>query len=616
MRRHGLDAEHRDDPLGPKGEAEWDRLRRQIEMSDGFWLGFVFSPSPRAVATLCARSDRLLRARARTTVVLRPETADAMGTVLHGLFGDPAAVAGCTWVDAVRSDPPGSSPGPWTSAWDELLLRMNERRDALRRRLSGGLILAAPPAIKARARDAAPDLWSVRSLVLELPAIARAYADFPLGGVRLMGQAEVSVDPAPDPELALAEAKRRAEVREGRTTIAALDRAAEGFLAQGRIAEAVAAARQALDLLRGVPQTLPADVAAALARLAQAEHADGDDAAAAEHIAQAISLKASDPDPAFLRWYDLSGQLALQRADLGAATRAYEDAVPLARRLLGMRGESPQTLHDLAVSLTRLGDARREIGEHEAATAAYEESMALDRRVLVLHGEFPSTLRAIAIDLGHIADARSQQGDLAGAVAATEEALALSRRVLKLYGESRPALRDVAVSLIAVGDAHRGAGNLTAATAAYEEALLLGRRLLEGGETSDTLLDLSATLQRIGDVRLETGDLAAANAAYEECLTVSRRLQEVHGNTPETLRDLLASLERIADVRHESGDLPATAVAYEEGAAIARRLLAANPTSNHARGELRTFLDALARVRHVLGDEAASRAAENEASTL
>jgi hypothetical protein len=55
----------------------------------------------------------------------------------------------------------------WAAAWQDFFLRLNERRDRLRRELSGGLILELPPGIKPDVRNAAPDLWSIRALVLE-----------------------------------------------------------------------------------------------------------------------------------------------------------------------------------------------------------------------------------------------------------------------------------------------------------------------------------------------------------------------------------------------------------------------------------------------------------------
>jgi hypothetical protein len=58
--------------LGPEGEAQWARLRRQLELAEGFWLGFVFTSSPARLRVLVERTENVLRARARTQVVLAP----------------------------------------------------------------------------------------------------------------------------------------------------------------------------------------------------------------------------------------------------------------------------------------------------------------------------------------------------------------------------------------------------------------------------------------------------------------------------------------------------------------------------------------------------------------
>ena len=158
--------------LDSDGKAQWQRLRRQIEWANGFWLGFLFCQSPQVAATIRARVKNLLRFRARAFQVLVPTDPDELGSLLPVLFEPAMATPGLVWVEAVRGDAPevlADQPGPWTAAWDKLLLLLNERRDALGRHLQGGLTMVAPIAIKPRARVAAPDVWSIRSVVMELP---------------------------------------------------------------------------------------------------------------------------------------------------------------------------------------------------------------------------------------------------------------------------------------------------------------------------------------------------------------------------------------------------------------------------------------------------------------
>ena len=167
--------------LDRASEEQWQRLRRQVEWASAFWLGFVFCQSPQIAATFRARIEHLLRYRARSVHVLVPPSPNELGSLLQVLFEPAMTAKGLVWVEAIRADPLRScadQPGPWTAAWDQLLLLLNERRDALSRHLQGGLMMVAPVAVKPRARVAAPDVWSIRSVVIEVPArVERSAAD-------------------------------------------------------------------------------------------------------------------------------------------------------------------------------------------------------------------------------------------------------------------------------------------------------------------------------------------------------------------------------------------------------------------------------------------------------
>jgi len=68
--------------LGAPEEQEWQRLRQQLELAEGFWLGFVFVPSPRQAADLRSRTEQLLRAHARGIKVVSPPKPDELRSAL------------------------------------------------------------------------------------------------------------------------------------------------------------------------------------------------------------------------------------------------------------------------------------------------------------------------------------------------------------------------------------------------------------------------------------------------------------------------------------------------------------------------------------------------------
>jgi tetratricopeptide (TPR) repeat protein len=406
-----------DELLGPENEAQWDRLRSQLELAEEFWLGFVFSPAPRSAAVLRERVARLLFRQRKMLLSIQPATpVELRGVLLMLVDEHEPAHAGCVWVEAVRSDSPGAREQPWTEAWDDLFLRANVRRDVLRKRLPGGLVFAATPEIKPRVREAAPDLWSVRSLVIDLQAV-RPVAKMDMPALPRLERIE---GPAPDPEFALAEAARRGAHGATQSQAQALVQAAEGLLAAGKAREARDAALKAWELLEeegGMAE------ARALAMLARADNKDQDYAAAADHIARAIAIsRRAERDGVPNKWYLLAGQVAFSLRDFAAARAFFEEGEASARSRLTQR-ENNLDLIELIGSLNMLSVTRGVTGHLDAALALAEEAATFARKLVVQdpargHLMLRVTLRALA-------NTHRARGDEAAAIAAEEEAASL-----------------------------------------------------------------------------------------------------------------------------------------------------------------------------------------------
>lgn len=465
--------------LGMAGEQEWRRLRQQVEMAEGFWLGFVFAPAPGGVAVLRRRTERLLQARTRPLVHLAPAQPAELTGLLARLLAPEATAAGCVWIEALFLDPVEPRPGPWEMAWGELLLRCNERRDALRRHLTGGLVLAMPPEFKSLCRETASDLWSVRALVLELTPRALRRETTRIAREVLAEYREIPdrEGALPDADFALAEAERliRKPGGDPRSPAAALLRSVAGLVDQERTGEAVKAARQAVDLLREVPLGGMVDELAALEVLSLAEEADGEIAAAEERIERALALLGSKNLGRKIRLLRRMGQLAHARGDLQRALDAYTEALTLGRQRYQAQGDTPEGLLDLSISLHDVGDVRRERGELDAALEAFEES------------------------------------------------LALRRRLRQMLGDTTQTLRGLFTSTLRLGKVQLQLGNAAAAKASLEEALPLARQCLEG-DTPGDLLALVGFLERVAQAREQSGDIAGAAVARREATEIALRL--------------------------------------------------------------------------------------------
>lgn len=272
-------------PLAAQGEEEWQRLEKQLEWTNGFWLGVVFTASPSMARSLRNRSRQKLGQLGKSFhLFLQPSPDDLGEEAPKILLGADTPAADCIWLETAAVDPPlpvDDDPGPWTSAWENLLLRLNEHRDRLRRRLHGGLVLVMPPSLKTRFHRAAPDLWSIRSLVLE-PTVILEWL-----------------------------------------------REAEGFLLVDQPGEAIVLARHALDAAETMEAGGPKLVwiSKGLVILARAEAATDDPRAAIRHLQEAVDLRAGQPlDREILQWYELWFDFVRATSDPLELRKALESA--------------------------------------------------------------------------------------------------------------------------------------------------------------------------------------------------------------------------------------------------------------------------------------------------
>jgi tetratricopeptide (TPR) repeat protein len=605
--------------LGPQGEAEWQRLRRQVELAEGFWLCFIFAPSPRSTGVLRRRTERLLRAQTRLLSLYAPSHPDELPTVLSSLISPEARDAGCHWIEALLLDSGEQPEGPWHKAWVELAVLMNERRDALRRNLQGGLVLVAPARMKQHFRDMASDLWSVRALVLELVPVAE-----PTGGRGSLDLEHSSPrassmersDSIPDADFALAELQRLQARYTGSASALAsvLIHAVDGLLASKREGEALEAANQTWELIHARSQEDPQSSALILHALAKSEEANGDLAAASDHLEHATSLTSGWTNRQRLFLLEDMMRLAQVRKDWHEASRASEEALALTRQLRQLLGDTPETLRDLSVSLERVGDVQRARGELQAASASFEESLALARQLRQLLGDTPESLRDISVSLNFVGDVQRARGELQAASASYEESLALARQLLSDTPES---LRDIYFSLIRVGDVQRARGELQAASASFEEALALARQLRQLlGDTPESLRDISVSLNVMGDVQQARGELQAASASFEESLALARQLRQLLGNSPEALRHLSISLNFVGDVQQARGELQAASASFEESLALRRQLRQLLGDTPEALRDLSASLIRVGDVQHARDELQAASASFEESLSL
>lgn len=232
--------------LGPKAEQGWQDLKLHIEWHpDSFWVAWVFADDPRVVRVYQQRVAELLAEQGRTQRIIEPVTPRETRECMNVILANDTRTAHCMWVTVLRhgSAPTTASEDSWSHAWQWLMMRANENRGPMSRHLRGGLILTTLPEYKTATAAAAPDLWSIRMLVLEPEAMVLDLRG--LDGASLIRQLAESnaakpgtgPESAPDPELALQQAARMQELGDSAGEAEALVRAAAGLWARWAVTD-------------------------------------------------------------------------------------------------------------------------------------------------------------------------------------------------------------------------------------------------------------------------------------------------------------------------------------------------------------------------------------------
>ena len=483
--------------LNASAEREWRRLQPHFQLSDYFILGFIFSDNGAVNNLLHDRLAAMYRAHISGLQPLLAQSPQALlekilprlvrGSVKHQTLQTPI------WLDLSALEP---TPA-WRSARLDLLARLNERREQMRKHLTVPLVLVLPLAEKRQIRELVPDLWAIRNFAVDvddwlelLPTAEHLPA--------LESEPVNSTTISPPSALTTAFVREWQRLRQSGSTkrgvLLAAGRAIDALLREGDHGQAEAIAERALEISRSRLQNM------------------GESPEALRDLFISI-LKLGDAAQAQSEW---------QRAQ-----ELYYESLELSRRLIQSLGETTEALRDLSSSLYRVGDVAQAQGQWQRAQELYDECIELNRKLLQRSSEDPNILRDLLVCLGQLGSLARAQGQWQRAQELYDECIELSRKLLQLLGESPEILRDLLLALSKVGEVARARGQWQRAQELYLESLELSRKLLQhSGENPQTLRDLAVSLGRIGYVAHAQNQQQRAHESWSEGLAVAQKLAE------------------------------------------------------------------------------------------
>ncbi|HEV7843400.1 MAG TPA: tetratricopeptide repeat protein, partial [Pyrinomonadaceae bacterium] len=486
---------------GVAASLEWRSLLTHFELAPDDFAFIVLLVPDGDWAEACRQAlERFLMSSRKKLLAVHFENAtefrDELAARLLSLqAGDDI---GAVWVSAAV---PEASPEykEWEQAWRTAAARLNQYRNPLRRQFSVPLIFVGAPWVQVTLREAAPDLWSVRTQVARIAPLVANRGEAGVPASQQSFTTDLAAGRAIDPLFALKEAERlRGESGKEMALARLLARAGLGFRARYRWDEAEQAFTEAIELQRrfGAETEELADLLRNLAYVLQWR---ADYKQAVDILLEALRIFQQSGDVlGEANCIERLGDIALMRSWHDEARVRYGEALSLYRQMGAVIGE--------ANCIERLGDIALRTSQHDEARARFEEALPLHRQV----GDTLGEANCIQ-SLGDIALDRSQYDE---AHARYEEALPLFRQIGDALGEGNciKCLGDIALQRSQYDEAH----------ARYEEALLLYRRV-------GAVLGEANCIRSLGDIALDHSQYDEAHARYEEALPLYRQVGAVLG---------------------------------------------------------------------------------------
>ena len=352
--------------------------------------------------------------------------------------------------------------------------------------------------------------------------------------------------------------------------------------------EALVAAREAVELYRGLAEVSPAaytpDLAMSLSNLANCLSAVGEHNEALEAVREAVELyrglveaspSSYTPDLAasLNTLVNCLSAVGERNEALGAAREAVE-------AYRGLAEDSPQAYTpDLAMSLNTLANRLSEVEERNEALEAASEALEAAREAVRLRRALAEASPQaytpdLAMSLNNLAAFLSAVGEHNEALEAAREAVRLRRAL----AEASPAsyTPDLAASLNTLVNCLSAVGERNEALGAAREAVRLRRALAEASPAAYTP-DLAMSLNNLAAFLSAVGERDEALGAAREAVELYRGLAEA---SPASYTPHLAgSLNNLANCLSAVGERGEALVAAREAVRLRRALAEASPAA-------------------------------------
>ena len=297
------------------------------------------------------------------------------------------------------------------------------------------------------------------------------------------------------------------------------------------------------------------------------------------------------------------GDLFRSLGDGKQAREYYEKALEVSQRLHDSTPENADYARDLSVSMSRMGDLFRSLGDGKQAREYYEKALEVSQR---LHDSAPENAeyaRDLSVSMNKMGELFRSLGDGKQAREYYEKALEVSQRLHDSAPENAEYARDLSVSFERMGELFRSLGDGKQAREYYEKDLEVSQRLHDSApENAEYARDLSVSMNKMGDLFRSLGDGKQAREYYEKALEVSQRLHDSAPENADYARDLSVSMNKMGDLFSSLGDGKQAREYYEKALEVRQRLHDSAPENAEYARDLSVSFERMGELFRSLGD--------------
>lgn len=516
-------------------ESIWKELKLLMEWQDGFALFWMMVDDTRAVIELRQRLNDYMHCHVKPMRYIQPQIAEsAAADTVQQIFHSEHIKGHPIWLDLSALDSIQDSNGPWHQAREKTLSLLNKRRSQLENRIDSPIFIQLPRSFGPRIVEVAPDLWSVRQQVIDLPVVDTLTIGADMG----MDSVPLEFTPV-SPVLPTISEGAVTQVRKALASAEARFEKNSTYVNRRNLAIKQSELAEQLTAIGNVPEALE------LAKKGQ------------QHFQ--YMLQKYPEHPQVLR--DLSialdrlGSIEQALGNLATAKSLFEESLLICKKLHQDLGDNIKLLRDISINLERIGTLEQALGNMRAAKPLFEESLLICRKLLKILGNTPGALRDLSVALDNVGVIEYLLGSLTAAKLLFEEGLGIRRNLHNNLGDLPEVLRDISVSLEKIGIVESELGYQTTAKSFFEESLSVRRKLHQDlGDTPEVLRDISVSLNRIGDIEQALDKLTTAKSLFEESLSIRQRLYQSLGPLPKVVNDYGYSLITIIILERQLGN--------------------------------------------------------------